>query len=91
MNESGLTFLDGGFGTMVQAAGLPVGKDPCDWNLENPAAITAVHRAYVAAGSGIVLSNTFGANRLKYHGPHALADLIPAALANARASGAAIV
>ena len=91
MNESGLTFLDGGFGTMVQAAGLPVGKDPCDWNLENPAAITAVHRAYVAAGSGIVLSNTFGANRLKYHGPHALADLIPAALANARASGAAKV
>ena len=91
MNECGLTFLDGGFGTMVQAAGLPVGKDPCDWNLENPAAITAVHRAYVAAGSGIVLSNTFGANRLKYHGPHALADLIPAALANARAAGAAKV
>ena len=91
MNESGLTFLDGGFGTMVQAAGLPVGKDPCDWNLENPAAITAVHCAYVAAGSGIVLSNTFGANRLKYHGPHVLADLIPAALANARASGAAKV
>lgn len=91
MNEGGLTFLDGGFGTMVQAAGLPVGKDPCDWNLENPAAITAVHRAYVAAGSEIVLSNTFGANRLKYHGSYALADLIPAALANARASGAAKV
>ena len=86
-----LSFLDGGFGTMIQAAGLPVGKDPCDWNIENPAAVTAVHRAYVAAGSEIVLTNTFGANRLKYHGAHDLAQLIPAAIANARASGAAKV
>lgn len=84
-------FLDGGFGTMIQAAGLPVGKDPCDWNIENPAAVTAVHRDYVEAGSGIVLTNTFGANRLKYHGTHDLAQLISAAIANARASGAAKV
>lgn len=76
---------------MIQAAGLPVGKDPCDWNVENPAAVTAVHRAYVAAGSEIVLTNTFGANRLKYHGAHDLAQLIPAAIANARAAGAAKV
>lgn len=76
---------------MIQAAGLPVGKDPCDWNVENPAAVTAVHRAYVAAGSKIVLTNTFGANRLKYHGAHDLAQLIPAAIANARAAGAAKV
>ncbi len=86
-----IAFLDGGFGTMIQAAGLPVGKDPCDWNVENPAAVTAVHRAYVAAGSEIVLTNTFGANRLKYHGAHDLAQLIPAAIANARAAGAAKV
>ena len=86
-----MTFLDGGFGTMIQAAGLPVGKDPCDWNLENPAAVTAVHRAYVEAGAEIVLANTFGANRLKYHGAHDLAQLIPAAIANARAAGAAKV
>ena len=91
MAEKTMTFLDGGFGTMIQAAGLPVGKDPCDWNIENPAAVTAVHRAYVEAGSEIVLSNTFGANRLKYHGAHDLARLIPAAIANARASGAAKV
>lgn len=86
-----MTFLDGGFGTMIQAAGLPVGKDPCDWNLENPAAVTAVHRAYVEAGAEIVLANTFGANRLKYHGAQDLVQLIPAAIANARASGAAKV
>ena len=90
-NALRIAYLDGGFGTMIQSAGLPVGKDPCDWNVENPAAVTAVHRAYVAAGSKIVLTNTFGANRLKYHGAHDLAQLIPAAIANARAAGAAKV
>ena len=86
MNETKLTFLDGGFGTMVQAAGLPAGKDPCEWNIENPAAITSVHLAYVEAGSEIVLTNTFGVNRLKYHGRYALKDLVEAAVANARAA-----
>ena len=83
-----IEFLDGGFGTMIQAAGLPAGKDPTDWNLENPEAVRSVHRAYVEAGSEIVLTNTFGANRLKYHGKHDLGELIRAAVANARASGA---
>ena len=81
---SELKFLDGGFGTMVQAAGLPPGKDPTDWNIENPDAVAAVHRAYVEAGSGIVLANTFGANRLKYHGPHPLDRLISSAISLAR-------
>ena len=71
---------------MVQAAGLPAGKDPCEWNIENPAAITAVHCAYVEAGSEIVLTNTFGVNKLKYHGSYALKDLVEAAVANARAA-----
>ena len=83
-----MTFLDGGFGTMIQAAGLPAGKDPTDWNIENPEAVQSVHKAYVAAGSDIVLANTFGANRLKYHGSHDLGELVRAAIANARASGA---
>lgn len=79
-----MTLLDGGFGTMVQAAGLPPGKDPAEWNIENPNAVTDIHRAYVDAGSRIVLTNTFGANRLKYHGPHPLGDVIAAAVRNAR-------
>ena len=83
-----MTILDGGFGTMVQAAGLPPGKDPTDWNIENPSAVAAVHRAYVAAGTHVVMANTFGANRLKYHGEHSLEDLIAAAIRLARQSGA---
>ncbi len=83
--------LDGGFGTMAQAAGLLVGQDPCDWNIERAEAVVAVHRAYVEAGAEVVLTNTFGANRLKYHGGHALEEIVAAAVANARASGAAKV
>ena len=88
MESCPMTFLDGGFGTMIQAAGLPAGKDPADWNVENPSAVASVHRAYVEAGADVVLTNTFGANRLKYRGPHDLGEVIRAALANARASGA---
>ena len=81
-----LAFLDGGFGTMVQAAGLPPGKDPTDWNIENPDAVAAVHRAYAESGADIVLANTFGANRLKYHGPHDLAALISSAIGRRRSA-----
>ena len=83
-----MTILDGGFGAMIQAAGLPAGKDPTDWNLENPEAVRAIHRAYAEAGADIVLTNTFGANRLKYAGPHDLGRLVAAAVAAAREAGA---
>lgn len=86
-----MTILDGGFGTMVQAAGLPPGKDPTDWNIENQSAVAAVHRAYVEAGTQVVMANTFGANRLKYHGAYALEDLITSAIRLAKQSGAAKV
>ena len=79
-----MTYLDGGMGTELQAKGLRPGEIPEDWNIERPDAIAAVHRAYVEAGSQIVYANTFGANRLKYHGKYALADVIRAAVANAR-------
>ena len=79
--------LDGGMGTLLQAAGLPAGKDPCDWNIEKPDAIAVVHRAYLEAGSDMVLTNTFGANRLKYHGEHDLGEVICRALEIARSAG----
>ena len=84
----GIDFLDGGFGTMVQAAGLPPGKDPTDWNVENPDAVASVHRAYAESGSRIVLANTFGANRLKYHGPYDLKELVASAISIARRGAA---
>jgi 5-methyltetrahydrofolate--homocysteine methyltransferase len=60
-----LLVADGAAGTMLIAAGLPHGTPPDLWNLDNPQAILQLHRAYVDAGSQIILTNTFGGSRLK--------------------------
>ncbi len=59
-------YLDGGTGTMLQAAGLSGGKGPELWNLENPAEIIRLHRAYLEAGCTVISTNTFGISCLKY-------------------------
>ncbi|MCD6304100.1 MAG: homocysteine S-methyltransferase family protein, partial [Planctomycetes bacterium] len=61
---------DGAWGTELQAHGLPAGACPELWNADNPAAVEAVARSYVEAGSDVILTNTFGANRfvLARHG-----------------------
>lgn len=56
---------DGATGTMLQAAGLPAGTQLEEWNITQPDQIMALHRAYLEAGSKIILANTFGGNRLK--------------------------
>lgn len=57
--------FDGAMGTMLQNAGLPAGYCPELWNVEQPEAITAIHRQYVENGADIIETNTFGANRIK--------------------------
>lgn len=54
---------DGAWGTQMQALGLPPGQLPDRWNLDQPDRVESVAAAYVAAGSRIVLTNTFQANR----------------------------
>jgi len=61
----GLVFLDGAFGTQLQARGLPPGTAPETWNLSHPDEVRDVHAAYRASGADVVYTNTFGANRLK--------------------------
>lgn len=56
---------DGAWGTELQARGLPVGEFPDAWNLTHPERVAEVARAYVDAGSQIILTNTFGANRIR--------------------------
>jgi methionine synthase I (cobalamin-dependent) len=62
---NGPVVTDGAWGTQLQARGLPVGACPDEWNLTQPARVEEVARAYVAAGSRIILTNTFGANRVR--------------------------
>ena len=54
---------DGAMGTMLQEAGLPSGTPPEGWLLENAEAVRQVHRAYIDAGSDLILTCTFGATR----------------------------
>ena len=61
-----IIILDGGMGTELQNAGLPAGIAPEEWNLIRSDEVEKVHRAYLEAGSDIILANTFGINPLKY-------------------------
>jgi 5-methyltetrahydrofolate--homocysteine methyltransferase len=50
---------------MLQAAGLPTGTPGEAWVLEQPEEIMKLHRAYVEAGSQIILTTTFGGTRTR--------------------------
>jgi 5-methyltetrahydrofolate--homocysteine methyltransferase len=65
--------LDGATGTNLQRRGLPVGTPSDIWVMDNPEAVKQLHCDFLAAGSDILLTNTFGSSRL--HLAHAgLAD-----------------
>ena len=77
--------LDGGMGTMLQAAGLKLGARPEELNLTDPALIEGIHAQYAAAGSRIINANTFGASAHKLAGSeHTLEEVIAAGIANCK-------
>ncbi|MBO4650352.1 MAG: homocysteine S-methyltransferase family protein [Clostridiales bacterium] len=76
-------FLDGGMGTLLQEAGLQPGELPERWNVTHPEEIIRIQKSYYDAGSNVVLSNTFGANGLKFDDEE-LEQLVTAAVKNAR-------
>ena len=52
--------LDGAMGTALIERGLDVSRQRASrWSIERPEEVLAVHRAHVAAGAGLVLTNTF--------------------------------
>ncbi len=59
---------DGAWGTQMQERGLPAGMCPDSWNLEQPEQVEQVARAYVDAGSQIILTNTFRSNPISLAG-----------------------
>jgi 5-methyltetrahydrofolate--homocysteine methyltransferase len=80
-----LLFFDGGMGSLLQKRGLKPGELPEIWNLEHTEEILEIHSEYFAAGSDIVLTNTFGANALKFHSDeYELEDVITAAIVSAK-------
>lgn len=73
--ENPPVITDGAWGTQLQERGLPIGACPDEWNLSHPEAVESVARGYVAAGSQVILTNTFGANCVAL-GKYGLADRV---------------
>lgn len=86
-----IIFFDGGMGSLLQAQGLEPGELPETWNLKHPDILKQVHLAYLAAGSDVITTNTFGANGLKFHKgtEFSLDQVVTAAVRNAKAAVAA--
>jgi 5-methyltetrahydrofolate--homocysteine methyltransferase len=63
LNAGRPVLLDGGMGTSLYAAGIEPGIAPDEWNLTHPDVIRGIHRAYIEAGSQVILTNTFGGSR----------------------------
>jgi methionine synthase I (cobalamin-dependent) len=68
--SKGVLLADGAMGTSLFARGLATGDSPELWNVDHPNRVRAVHRGFIAAGSDLILTNSFGANRcrLALHG-----------------------
>ena len=85
MQKPEIILLDGAMGTMLQAAGLPLGELPEAWNITHPDAVTAIGRKYIEAGSRVLYANTFGVNRRKAaRSGYSVEALIAAGIACAR-------
>lgn len=65
LSAGDVLIADGATGTMLQAAGLPTGLPGEAWILERPEEIKNLHRAYVEAGSLLILTSTFGGTRAR--------------------------
>lgn len=82
-----ILLLDGAMGTLLMEAGMPQGSCPELWNVTHADEVTNIHLAYLAAGSHIILTNSFGGNpsRLRRHAlDNRLHELNAAAAKNAQ-------
>jgi methionine synthase I (cobalamin-dependent)/5,10-methylenetetrahydrofolate reductase len=75
--EQGPLLMDGAFGTVLHGRGIPIDQSFDAVNINNPALVAEIHRAYIDAGSDLIETNTFGANRFKL-ADHGLQDRVEA-------------
>ena len=77
-------------GTVLQQRGLSPQGRPELLNLTEPDLIRSVHRAYIDAGSQVIYTNTFGANRKKLaRTGHSVDEIVRAAVRIAREAAGA--
>lgn len=63
--QHNILILDGATGTEFQKRGMPAGVCPETWCIDNAQVVRDVHSDYLNAGSDIIYTSTFGANRIK--------------------------
>lgn len=56
---------DGAWGTFLQQKGLKPGECPELWNMDRPDDVRTIAQSYIAAGSDMIETNTFGGSRFK--------------------------
>jgi methionine synthase / methylenetetrahydrofolate reductase(NADPH) len=66
---------DGAMGTMLHAAGNSLDRALPELNLSDPALVSTIHDSYLSAGAEMILTNTFGASRLRLAN-HGYADAV---------------
>ncbi|MBE6748142.1 MAG: homocysteine methyltransferase [Ruminococcaceae bacterium] len=77
--------LDGGFGTELIKKGKTADEDSALSVFLRPEDVKAIHRSYVEAGSDIIMTDTFSANRYKLAGKgHTVEEAIKAAVTLAK-------
>lgn len=85
LSSGSVVYSDGGLGTMLQAAGMPVGQNPALMSLTHPEVLQGIHAAYFAAGSHLVCANTFSASAPKLEGSgRTVEEVVTAAVGCAR-------
>ena len=68
-----IVVCDGAMGTMLHASGISFDRALSELNVEGPDLVSEIHRSYLAAGAGVIETNTFDANRFRL-ARHGLAD-----------------
>jgi 5-methyltetrahydrofolate--homocysteine methyltransferase len=63
--EQRTVLLDGGMGTELMKHGLSQGECPELWNVKKPETIKKIHTSYFESGSDVILTNSFGGNKIK--------------------------
>lgn len=87
--NTGPVVSDGAMGTELENHGLSVRAPSCWRTMEQPQIVEAIQRAYVDAGAKLILTNTFGANRImlaRRNSPYEVEALNRSAVAIARSA-----
>ncbi len=77
--------LDGAMGTELVKRNAPMGKIPEELNITHPEIVKEIHTSYLESGSGLIYTNTFGANAYKCkHSNYSVTEIVTAGVKNAR-------